>query len=140
MERFRLASVFFLSKLYLFPIVLLLHIYKLFISQLILPFLLAAIIQVNIVFTVKKTMRLLPISPTKLSAEQLLLHERINSGVEKHLQGFISQRAYGALISPFIPMLHFGQFGALTCYYTMAFISKLNLRVWFLFCSMHMIY
>jgi 4-carboxymuconolactone decarboxylase len=65
-------------------------------------------------------MRLEPLSPEELSPEQTSLHERIKAGVEAHLQYFVSQRPDGALIGPFIPMLHFPQFGSPAWDYTAA--------------------
>jgi 4-carboxymuconolactone decarboxylase len=56
-------------------------------------------------------MRLEPIAPDQLSDEQRSLDARMRSGIKAHLQGFVSERADGALIGPFIPMLHFPDFG-----------------------------
>lgn len=56
-------------------------------------------------------MRLVPIAPFELSAEQRPLHESMVQGIEKHLHGFIAQREDGAVIGPFPAMLHFPQFG-----------------------------
>jgi 4-carboxymuconolactone decarboxylase len=65
-------------------------------------------------------MRLGPIPPKKLSSEQRALFDRIQAGIESHFKGFISQRADGALIGPFNPMLRFPQFGAATWDYIAA--------------------
>lgn len=65
-------------------------------------------------------MRLAPLPPEQLSDEQRQLADSIQAGSEKHLKGFISKRADGALIGPFNPMLHFPQFGAPTWAYTAA--------------------
>ena len=65
-------------------------------------------------------MRLTPLTPDELTGEQLELHKSIDTGVQKHLQGFISKRADGALIGPFNPMIHFPQFGAPVWAFTMA--------------------
>lgn len=65
-------------------------------------------------------MRLKPLPPQELTPEQFPLHEKIKAGIAAHLQGFVSQRADGALIGPFIPMLHFPQFGSPAWDYTMA--------------------
>lgn len=65
-------------------------------------------------------MRLKPLPPQELTSKQLPLHEKIKTGIAAHLQGFVSQRADGALIGPFIPMLHFPQFGSPAWDYTMA--------------------
>ncbi|MFC0406955.1 carboxymuconolactone decarboxylase family protein [Roseomonas elaeocarpi] len=57
-------------------------------------------------------MRLAPIPPGQLSPEQRSLDQQLRAGIAEHLKGFVSQRADGALIGPFIPMLHFPEFGA----------------------------
>ncbi|MGI4756419.1 MAG: carboxymuconolactone decarboxylase family protein [Janthinobacterium lividum] len=57
-------------------------------------------------------MRLEPIAPSDLTAEQRPLHESMQEGIRKHLHGFIAQREDGAVIGPFPAMLHFPQFGA----------------------------
>ena len=56
-------------------------------------------------------MRLPPLAPSELSAEQRSLYDTMQQGVHKHLKGFISERPDGALIGPFPAMLHFPQFG-----------------------------
>ncbi|MGI4853692.1 MAG: carboxymuconolactone decarboxylase family protein [Janthinobacterium lividum] len=56
-------------------------------------------------------MRLEPIAPADLSAEQRPLNDSMQAGVAKHLHGFIAKREDGALIGPFPAMLHFPQFG-----------------------------
>ena len=56
-------------------------------------------------------MRLPPLAPDQLSAEQRPLFETMREGVHKHLKGFISEEPNGALIGPFPAMLHFPQFG-----------------------------
>ena len=56
-------------------------------------------------------MRLNPIPPENLSAEQRVLFERMQAGIESHLKGFVSQRVDGAFVGPFNPMLQFPQFG-----------------------------
>lgn len=65
-------------------------------------------------------MRLAPLAPNQLNAEQKQLDESIRNGIDKFLKGFISERKDGALIGPFNPMLHFPQFGKPTWDYTMA--------------------
>jgi 4-carboxymuconolactone decarboxylase len=65
-------------------------------------------------------MRLIPLPPDKLNTEQQKLADSIQAGIKKYLQGFVSQRNDGALIGPFIPMLHFPQFGSPAWDYTMA--------------------
>ncbi len=56
-------------------------------------------------------MRLEPIPPAKMTAEQQALNGTMSEGVRKHLHGFKSEREDGALIGPFPAMLHFPQFG-----------------------------
>lgn len=72
-------------------------------------------------------MRLQPLPPEQLSGTQRALHENILAGVQKHLKGFISQRTDGALIGPFIPMLHYPQFGSPAWDYTMALSENTTL-------------
>ena len=72
-------------------------------------------------------MRLTPLAPDKLTGEQLELHKSIDAGVKKHLQGFISQRADGAMIGPFNPMINFPQFGKPVWDFTMALIENTTL-------------
>jgi len=57
-------------------------------------------------------MRLLPIPPSELSAEQKPLANDIQYIVDHVIKGFVANRADGALLGPFIPMLHFPQYGA----------------------------
>ena len=68
----------------------------------------------------KSNMRLTPLLPQQMSSEQLELNESIQEGIKTFLKGFVSQRADGALIGPFNPMLHFPQFGKPVWDYTMA--------------------
>lgn len=56
-------------------------------------------------------MRLPPIAPSDLTAEQRPLHESMAEGIRKHLHGFIAAQPDGALVGPFPAMLHFPQFG-----------------------------
>ncbi len=56
-------------------------------------------------------MRLEPISPSELSAEQQPLFEQIKAQTDAHMYGFVKARSDGALLGPFNPMLHFPQFG-----------------------------
>ena len=60
-------------------------------------------------------MRLNPIPPEKLSAEQRPLFNNISKMIDTHLKGFTSKNANGALIGPFNFMMHFPQFGT-ACY------------------------
>lgn len=57
-------------------------------------------------------MRLSPISPDQLSAAQLLVAQKIHYNLENFLTGFIATREDGALLGPFIPMVHFPDYGA----------------------------
>ena len=56
-------------------------------------------------------MRLEPIAPAEMTAEQRALHETMSEGIRKNLHGFKSEREDGALIGPFPAMLHFPQYG-----------------------------
>ncbi|MCR0981700.1 carboxymuconolactone decarboxylase family protein [Roseomonas populi] len=56
-------------------------------------------------------MRLPPIPPAKLTDAQRPLDTRLRKDIGRWLQGFVSERADGALVGPFAPMLHFPQFG-----------------------------
>ncbi len=57
-------------------------------------------------------MRLLPIPPSELSDEQKSLANDIQYIVGYVIRGFVANQANGALLGPFIPMLHFPQYGA----------------------------
>jgi 4-carboxymuconolactone decarboxylase len=57
-------------------------------------------------------MRVSPIPPSELSAEQKPLADDIQYIVDHVIKGFVANRADGALLGPFIPMLHFPQYGA----------------------------
>ncbi|HQT77536.1 MAG TPA: 4-carboxymuconolactone decarboxylase [Rhodopila sp.] len=56
-------------------------------------------------------MRLDPLPRDRLAPEQQRLDQAMRAGIRAHLQGFISERADGALIGPFAPMLHFPEYG-----------------------------
>ena len=56
-------------------------------------------------------MRLKPISPSELTAEQQPLFEQIKAQTDAHMHGFVKAGDDGALLGPFNPMLHFPQFG-----------------------------
>ena len=56
-------------------------------------------------------MRLAPIPPDQLSEAQRGLDASLRAGIKAHLHGFASERRDGALIGPFVPMLHHPQFG-----------------------------
>ena len=56
-------------------------------------------------------MRLDPIAPGSMTDEQRALHEDMVPAVHEHLQGFVPQRADGALLGPFPPMLAWPAWG-----------------------------
>lgn len=56
-------------------------------------------------------LRLPPIPPDDMSGGQRALHDEIAATVNEHLHGFVAQRADGALVGPFAPMLHFPDWG-----------------------------
>lgn len=56
-------------------------------------------------------MRLPPIAPDALRADQRPLFEQIKAQTDAHMHGFIKARKDGALVGPFNPMIHFPQFG-----------------------------
>ncbi len=56
-------------------------------------------------------MRLNPIPPEHLTSEQRELYVKMKAGIDKNLKGFVSERADGALVGPFAPMLHFPHYG-----------------------------
>ncbi|MFA6083496.1 carboxymuconolactone decarboxylase family protein [Mucilaginibacter sp.] len=72
-------------------------------------------------------MRLPPIKPEQLTAEQRPLYDSISKGIENHLQGFISKLSDGALVGPFNPMIHFPQFGAALWNYNMVMAANSTL-------------
>lgn len=57
-------------------------------------------------------MRLKPISPSELTAEQRPLFEQIKAQTDAHMHGFVKAQKDGALLGPFNPMVHFPQFGS----------------------------
>ncbi len=72
-------------------------------------------------------MRLAPIPPSGLSNDQRALDASIRAGIKAHLQGLVSERKGGALVGPFIPMLHFPQFGKPSWDYVMALAENSTL-------------
>jgi 4-carboxymuconolactone decarboxylase len=72
-------------------------------------------------------MRLKPIPPASLSAEQQPLYDSMKQGIDLHLTGFVSATPDGALVGPFNPMLHFPQFGKAAWEYTVALIEHSTL-------------
>lgn len=59
----------------------------------------------------KSTMRLPNLPPNQVSAEQRPLFDKLRAGIDQHLQGFVTRREDGALISPFNALLHFPAYG-----------------------------
>ena len=72
-------------------------------------------------------MRLPPIVPDRMSPDLRALHDDMEGVIARHLQGFVSKRADGALVGPFAPMLHFPQFGQALWDYTKALIEHSTL-------------
>lgn len=56
-------------------------------------------------------MRLKPISPSELTAEQRVLFDQIQNLSKSLNRGFTMARDDGAMLGPYNPMLHFPQFG-----------------------------
>ena len=56
-------------------------------------------------------MRLPTIPPDQVSAEQRTLFDKLRSGIQDHLQGFVTQKSDGSLIGPFNAFLHFPAYG-----------------------------
>ena len=56
-------------------------------------------------------MRLPNIPPDQVSAEQKPLFDKLHTGIQKHLQGFVTQKPNGSLIGPFNALLHFPKLG-----------------------------
>ena len=59
----------------------------------------------------RSTMRLPTISPEHLSATQQPLFDKLHTGIQEHLQGFVTQKEDGSLIGPFNALLHFPAYG-----------------------------
>ena len=59
----------------------------------------------------QSTVRLPTIPPDQVSAEQQPLFGKLRTGVQEHLQGFVTQKPDGALIGPFNALLHFPAYG-----------------------------
>lgn len=72
-------------------------------------------------------MRLPPIPHEKLPPEQQVVDDDMRQEIAKHLKGFVSKRADGALVGPFAPMLRFPQFGQPAWTYTKALIENSKL-------------
>jgi 4-carboxymuconolactone decarboxylase len=56
-------------------------------------------------------MRLKPLRPDELTAEQETLYASISKGIESSLQGFTAKQPDGALVGPFNAMIHFPELG-----------------------------
>ncbi|MDR6376158.1 carboxymuconolactone decarboxylase family protein [Paraburkholderia caledonica] len=69
-------------------------------------------------------MRLSPLSPDSMSAEQKDLYDSIDHTVATSLAGFIAKREDGALLGPFNPMLHSPRLGAAAWALTTALSQK----------------
>lgn len=72
-------------------------------------------------------MRAAPYPPDEMPADLRALHDDMAADVAKHLKGFASKRADGALVGPFAPMLRFPQFGEAAWTYTKALIHNSHL-------------
>jgi alkylhydroperoxidase family enzyme len=72
-------------------------------------------------------MRAAPFPPDELPADLRPLHDEMNGYIAEHLKGFVSQRADGALVGPFAPMLRFPAFGRAAWTYTKALIDNAKL-------------
>lgn len=72
-------------------------------------------------------MRTPPLPPAALDPKRRALHDDMAAVVAKHLKGFVSKRADGALVGPFPPMLRFPQFGGPAWEFTKALIHHTTL-------------
>lgn len=72
-------------------------------------------------------MRAPPFPPAEMPADLRPLHDEMDAYIAEHLKGFISQRADGALVGPFAPMLRFPDFGRAAWSYTKALIDNAHL-------------
>ena len=72
-------------------------------------------------------MRAPPMPPADMSPDLRALHDDMAEIVAKHLKGFVSKRADGALVGPFPPLLRFPQFGGPAWDYTKALIHHSTL-------------
>ncbi len=57
-------------------------------------------------------MRLPNIPPSQVSVEQQPLFDKLRTGIQEHLQGFVTRKPDGSLIGPFNALLHFPQYGS----------------------------
>jgi len=69
-------------------------------------------------------MRLTPIPPAALTAEQRPLHADMKSGIETNFKGFTAAQPDGTLVGPWNPWLHFPKFGGPVWELTKALSSK----------------
>lgn len=72
-------------------------------------------------------MRVPPIPHDRLAPELQPFDDDMRQEIAKHLKGFVSKRADGALVGPFAPMLRFPQFGQPAWTYTKALIEHSKL-------------
>ena len=72
-------------------------------------------------------MRIAPIPPDAMTAEQRELHDDMAPLIAEKLKGFVSSREDGALVGPFAPMLRFPAFGAAAWEQTKALIANATL-------------
>ncbi|BBZ30763.1 hypothetical protein MMAD_50580 [Mycolicibacterium madagascariense] len=72
-------------------------------------------------------MRLPPIPPEDLSAEQRALYDDMTGVIHQHLRGFTSDRPDGALVGPFAAMLHFPAWGGPAWAFTKSLIDHTTL-------------
>jgi len=72
-------------------------------------------------------MRLSPIAPAALSAEQKPLYDDMRAGIEQSFKGFKAIREDGALIGPWTPWLHDPKFGKPVWELTKAAVSNPSL-------------
>ena len=72
-------------------------------------------------------MRAPPIPPADMAPPLRALNDDMTREIARHLKGFVSKRADGALVGPFAPMLHWPQFGGPAWDYTKALIEHSKL-------------
>lgn len=72
-------------------------------------------------------MRTPPIPPADMDPELRELHDDMAAAVAKHLKGFVSTRADGALVGPFPALLRFPHFGGPAWDFTKALIHNSTL-------------
>jgi 4-carboxymuconolactone decarboxylase len=72
-------------------------------------------------------LRLPPIPPSAMSADQRALHDEMTDAIRTNLHGFISDRPDGALVGPFPPMLHFPAWGGSAWAFTKSLMDHTSL-------------